>query len=333
MKHTKRILSLLLLVLMFVSLLPASAFAADRQYMTRIYSGNIGTFSGGSTVYQVTSPYSDVGENYPAVTLNTGNDSYYVKGIKESGKDGLLTTYTPNADRDYVVAYGVRGHEVKYKVYYRLNGTGTTGDDLAAPQEFYADVGDRPISSYIYIEGYQPYLRSTKTLVGGADAEAENVLYAYYTRVTTTTTTAAPANNNNNVIANVNNANANNNANNANANNNANNPAPAPAQPAYQQTEDILDLDVPLAEPEAATGTPAPATPTLAPEVLEPSSHSRVPRWVIVLGAIGLLALIALFYWYMLFYRKRKKYADEDIPFPDFDPDDPDMKDWNSDDK
>ena len=313
---------------------PSSAACSPIRICCVLYSTSA-TFSGGTTVYQVTSPYSDVGVGYPAVTLNTGNDSYYVKGIKESGKDGLLTTYTPNADRDYVVAYGVRGREVKYRVYYRLNGTGTTGEDLAAPQEFYADVGDRPISSYIYIEGYQPYLRTTKTLVGGADAEAENILYAYYTRVTTTTTTTTPANNNNNAIANVNNPNVNNNA---NANNNANNannpaPAPAPAQPAYQQTEDILDLDVPLAEPENVQGTPAPATPTAAPQVLEPSSQSRLPRWVIVLGAIGLLALIALFYWYMLFYRKRKKYADGDIPFPDFDPDDPDVKDWSHDDK
>ncbi len=327
MKHTKRILSLLLLVLLFISLLPGSAFAADRQYKIRISSGNIGTFAGGSTVYETTASYSTVGYGYPEVTVN--NDSYYVKGIRESGKDELLTAYTPDMDRDYTVAYGIRGHEVQYTVFYRLYGTGTTGDDLATPQTFYADIGDRPISSYIYIENYVPYLRSTKTLVEDPTG-TENVLYAYYTRVTTTTTTTTPANNNNNAIANVNNPNAN-----ANANNNANNPAPAPApaQPAYQQTEDILDLDVPLAEPETAQGTPAPATPTAAPQVLEPSSQSRLPRWVIVLGAIGLLALIALFYWYMLFYRKRKKYADGDIPFPDFDPDDPDVKDWSHDDK
>ena len=78
-------------------------------------------------------------------------------------------------DMDYVAVYGIAGTEVKYTVQYLLNGTTTK---LAQDGTFYAGVGDRPISSYIYIEGYQPYRRSTKTLV--AD-ESQNVLFCYYT--------------------------------------------------------------------------------------------------------------------------------------------------------
>ena len=37
------------------------------------------------------------------------------------------------------------------------------------------------------------------------------------------------------------------------------------------------------------------------------------PKWALTLGIILFFCLIALLYWYLLFYRKKKKYADVEV--------------------
>ena len=319
-RYKKLLLALLILACLVTELAPLTGFAIERDYMVRFHGGNVGTISGASAF---------MGKNgssvtAPAVTVNSG---YYLKGFKESGKDptsfyspgGLITV---TKDMDYVAVYGIAGTEVKYTVQYLLNGTTTK---LAPDGTFYAAVGDRPISSYIYIEGYQPYRRSTKTLV--AD-ESQNVLFCYYTRPTTPTTPTTPTNPTNPAAggagAGAANANVNNNPNPANpagvnaagANTVGANGAGANQPPAqqYQQTEDILDLDVPLAEPEIGSGSSGTSLIPTVPQVIEPSSNDmRLPSWALIGGAVVLMGLIATLYWYLLFYRKSKKYANYDI--------------------
>ena len=314
-------------------IIPMTGFA-ERKYIARFYASNtdIGTIAG-SAVQVAT----DGSVTFPDVKIV--NDKYFFRGFRQSGRDPLLLEQAGGMinlieDRDYVAAFGVKGSEVPYRVQYLLNGTTTK---LAEDRVFYALVGDKPISSYIYIDGYQPYRRTTKTIVGDP---AQDILYVYYTRIaaatgggtTTTTTTGggggvafaggAAANANANANA-ANNANANNpNANNA-ANNTANNPAgntpangtqpvnpatpaPAPTQQ-YTEYEDILDLDVPLAAPNIP-GVGTVSVPN-APQVIEPNQHGRLPNWALIAGMVVLVGLIAMLYWYLLFYRKKKKYA------------------------
>ena len=238
--------------------------------------------------------------------------------------------------------YGIDGTQVKYTVQYLLSGTTTK---LAPDGTFYAGVGDRPISSYIYIEGYIPANRSTRTLVSD---ESQNVLVCYYNAPAAPAGTAAGgaaagaavagagaavaganaaggaanaaaagANAANPVQANP----ANPTVAGANAvNPNAAAPAPAPQQQ-YAQTEDILDLDVPLAAPEgSALPSSAPAVPAIsAPPVIQPQDANKtgLPNWALVGGGVVGVGLIALLYWYLLFYRKKKKYADIDDLFRD----------------
>ena len=324
MKRSKRfIFALLAMICIFPAMFPLTGFAAERTYKARFYASNadIGAINGASV------QISDKNGFVTSPGIRLLNDKYYVKGFKESGKDPdsffpAGGTIPISEDRDYVAVFGVRGEEVKYKVRYVLYGTNT---QLADEAEFNAQKGDRPISSYIYIDGYEPYRRTTKTIIGD---EAEDILYCYYTRIpapTTTTTVVpgAPAPAGAAAAA----ANAANNPANPNANNQqqqgANNPtenANLPTQQ-YAQTEDILDLDVPLAEFGGATGSPA--VPN-APKVIEPNTHGRLPSWALVLSAVVLLGLIAMLYWYLLFYRKKKKYAsaDNDIDFGDYEEDD-----------
>ena len=336
MKQGKRLfLALLTLVCLLTSLVPVSGFAADRNYVIHFYGGNKGTIDGSGS-------YSGTGSaTIPSVKVN---DGYYLKGFKESGKDptSFLSpggVVPATEDIDYVAVYGIDGTQVRYTVQYLLNGTTT---QLASSGTFYAGVGDRPVSSYIYIDGYVPYRRTTRTIV--AD-ESQNVLYCYYTApaAATTTTTAgggaaagaavagagaavaganaaggaanaaaAGANAANPVQANP--------ANPTVAGANAVNPnAAAPAPQQYAQTEDILDLDVPLAAPEgSALPSSAPVVPAVsAPPVIQPqnANPTGLPNWALLGGGAVGVGLIALLYWYLLFYRKKKKYADIDDLF------------------
>ena len=274
MKQGKKLLLVLLAVIFVIGVFPVSAQAEKRQYVVRVSAGNKGTFPG-NEMYTVTLPY----DSYLTVPEAIADEGYYVKGIKESGKDSFMNGYHITKDQDFIVVYGVKGRVIRYLEY----GTNTV---LAEEQTFYADPGDKPVSSYIYIEGYQPYLRTTKTLV---EDESQNVLFAYYTAIPAPAAAAAgggggggggaAAGGNANAGANANagngnagaNANANDNANaNANANANTDNNANAAAgtdnnntaatQPttppqAYAQLEDIQDLDVPLASFEDIVGS------------------------------------------------------------------------------
>jgi len=75
----------------------------------------------------------------------------------------------------------------------------------------------------------------------------------------------------------------------------------------YEEYEDILDLDVPLAAPNIP-GVGTVSVPN-APQVIEPNQHGRIPNWALIAGIVLLVGLIAMLYWYLLFYRKKKKYA------------------------
>ena len=337
MKQGKRLLLMLLAVLfLMTALLPITGLAEEnRKYVVRFFGGNKGSINTG-TYYEVL-PSGSV--KIPTSNDVTVDEDYYLKGFVESGKDprkpessdptnpSYVVMSTLLRDIDYMAVYGIRGTEVQYTVQYLQYGTTRK---LAADGIFYAGVGDRPISSYIYIEGYQPYLRSQKTLV--AD-ESQNVLFCYYTAIpaatTTTTTTgggAAVAGGGAAVAAGAANAaganaakpaggaNAANPAGGANAANPAN-PAggaanPAPAVPQYQQTEDILDLDVPLAAPDFGPTVGQQAVPN-APKVIEPTQRSPLPNWMLIAGVVVLVGLISMLYWYLLFYRKRKRFEQQ----------------------
>ena len=114
-----------------------------------------------------------------AVELEEGS-RYYVKGIRVSGRDNSTvdaSAFRVEEDRDYVVAYGIRGDLTSYVVNYQDR----EGNTLAPSRTYYGNVGDKPRMAYLYIEGYQPQAYNlTKTLSKNA---AENVFTFVYTRV------------------------------------------------------------------------------------------------------------------------------------------------------
>ena len=118
---------------------------------------------------------------------------YYILGIRESGKDNntvYYTAFTVEGDKDYVIAYGILGDAVAYTINYEDED----GNRLAPSETYYGNVGDRPVVSYLYIEGYQP---QAYNLIGRlSENAADNVFTFVYSRVEpgepTTTTTTTP---------------------------------------------------------------------------------------------------------------------------------------------
>ncbi len=146
----------------------------------RIYSGGQGLIDGEEVVVYEGLEYGErVTFNLRSVTL-ADDSKYYVKGIRESGKDNNTvgtTSFRVTRDQDYVVAYGILGDAVAYTINY----VDEAGRELAPSETYYGNVGDKPVIAYLYIEGYEPqYYNLTKTL---SDNAAENVFSFVYTSV------------------------------------------------------------------------------------------------------------------------------------------------------
>ena len=180
MKNMKRLFGVLL-VLSLLLALPVFAYAeGEYTYTVRIYAGAQGTIGGSSVVTYTGLHYGDrVGFDVSSVVLPE-NSKYYVKGIRESGKDNN-TVSSPSIyvtqDVDYVVAYGIKGSSVAYTVSYQ----DAQGNDLLPSATFYGNVGDKPVVAYQYIDGYQPQAYNLgRTLSENA---ADNVFTFIYTPI------------------------------------------------------------------------------------------------------------------------------------------------------
>lgn len=214
MRVLKRI-SGLILSLCLAGAIALPAMAAQKEsytYQVRFLAGAQGAFnpdgnlsnngtqsptleSGECLVFDNLMPGARVSFHNGMVTLKDSG-KYYIRGIRESGKDNntvYYTTFTVEGDKDYVIAYGILGDAVAYTVNYEDE----SGNSLAPSETYYGNVGDRPVVSYLYFEGYQP---QAYNLIGRlSENAAENVFTFVYRRVgagetvtvpgTTTTTT------------------------------------------------------------------------------------------------------------------------------------------------
>lgn len=181
MKIGKRVLyTVLSLWLIMQTAFPVSAKEQEYTYTIRFFAGRQGTFESGEMMVFEGLHYGDRVNFYQnAVTLND-NSKYYIRGIRESGKDNSDSTQTSSfvvtGDRDYVVAYGILGDATSYTILYEDEA----GNTLAPSETYYGNVGDRPVVAYLYIEGWTPEAYNmTQTL---KKDPAENVFTFVYTR-------------------------------------------------------------------------------------------------------------------------------------------------------
>ena len=274
MRKGKRLFCAVLALCLMLVLTPA-AFA-DYGYTVRVFAGNQGTINGANSAVVTSFSVADV-----TVNADTA-DKYYVRGIRESGHGtGTIYTELPDIvrDQDYVVLYGLKDDAVTLTIRYQDD----SGNTLLPDREYYGNVGDKPQVKAAYVEGYTPKHRYiTGTLSGDT---TWTFVYVRDTAPVPETDTGVYPGANPGV-----------------------NPGPNPgANPAPNPDngtggEDVLDMDVPLAEPDstAPVTTPAPSLP--------PVGHAPALSGAAVILIVMLLAsLLAFIYWYLLFYRKKKR--------------------------
>ena len=195
MKMLRKFLTLVLTVALSLSCMSEVKAAGNDEYTYKItvYAGNRGALSADSVSVASANNYivnasadkivisnlsaGDVVSVYPQAGVSLTEDKYYVQGIRLSGRDNdelENTVFSVVEDADYVVAYGIAGNQVAYTVNY----VDTNGNELAASDTFYGNVGDKPVVAYKYIDGYVPeVLGFTKTL---SEDASENVFTFVY---------------------------------------------------------------------------------------------------------------------------------------------------------
>lgn len=171
----------------------------EYTYTVTLYAGKEGTFADGSSEIKITGKkYGEqvnLGDYIRSVKVKN-SEKYYVKGIRESGKDNNTAkleklAFNVECDREYVVAYGIKGDMVSYTVNYQDE----SGNALMKSEKFYGVVGDKPVVAFQYIDGYQPQAYNlTKTL---SSNEADNVFTFTYKKIASGSNANNGAGNNN----------------------------------------------------------------------------------------------------------------------------------------
>ena len=187
----------ILIVICMIAALALPALAADTSadapadtsseatysYTVRIFPGDKGTIDGKKDpIVEVVEPgYEWSGSDFDyGERAASDTDKYYVRGIREAGRDNNTTnnlinpSFTVNRDIDLVVAYGVKGSDVTYKINYVEYGT---NKKLIDPRTYHGNIGDKPVVAYLYIDGYVPQY---KNVTGTLDADSAKNEWTFY---------------------------------------------------------------------------------------------------------------------------------------------------------
>ncbi len=190
----KGICFLVLAFLVMRNGLTVSAAEEEYTYTVRLYAGNQGRLLGGGVDVSSESAgvsftdgyllieglkYGDTVYIRPQAAAEVMDERYYVRGVRRSGRDNSeaeAPTFRVASDRDYVMAYGIRGNMAAYTVHY-VDGDGRM---LMESDTYYGNIGERQYVSSRYIDGYQPrVLNMVKTLSANTE---ENVFTFEYER-------------------------------------------------------------------------------------------------------------------------------------------------------
>ena len=170
MKRMKRIASLAV-VLVLLMCVAATVNAAPATYKVTVSGGLYGEDKG---VFDVTAGTMFTPPN------QADYGKYYWKGYHIAGREGLVGSVQVDRDMEFVASYGMKGTMVSYTIHFVENGTTNV---LHAPATYYGNVGDKPVSSYVYINGYEPQAYNiTGTLTSGT-----NDWTLYYNKIVTPT--------------------------------------------------------------------------------------------------------------------------------------------------
>ena len=200
MKNWYKLSVFILAVTMLFGLFTDSVCAAEKSaytYQITFYAGNIGCFQDteGLEISNKDAVVTVTESKLVVSGLNLGDtvafnaqanikldeaDKHYVQGVRLSGYDNdtvAASVFEVERDRDYVVAYGIKGNMTNYTIKYQ----DPYGNVLAPDEVYYGNVGDKPVIPYLYVDGYEPrYMGLTKTLSANA---AENLFVFVYDKI------------------------------------------------------------------------------------------------------------------------------------------------------
>ncbi len=300
MKYLRTLLSIFFVICLVASM-STGVFAAEDGYMIRIFTGNQGTI-GGETMVKDPESFS-----VSDVTLNADAAArYYVKGIRESGKD-INPFYTDlpavTHDTDFVVVYGLRTDLVTLTIRYE----NANGQQLAEDRILNCNKGDKPMVKALYIEGYAP----NYNYITGTLTEDATWTFQYYavTNGGAVVVVGGGGNAGGGIVGGGGNAgggvvggggNAGGGVVGGGGNAGGGGGADITVQPPV--TQDILDMDVPLAD-----------KPDLPEDNTSQSEEANkiIMKAGLILFIILIILFIAFLFWYFLFYRKKKESEDE----------------------
>lgn len=174
MRSRKDILAFMAAVFVTFLLLMACAPTqahAETRYTVRVFGGNRGSVNGTEEYYVLPKSfaYGDEVNLDDYVTIDITDDKYYFKGYRKSGEDWLASSsFIITEDTDFVVAYGVRGDQVSYTISFIEYGTGRAlqNDEGQTSVTFYGNKGDKPVVPYEYVPGYRPRYRNITGTLG-----------------------------------------------------------------------------------------------------------------------------------------------------------------------
>ena len=193
--------------------------------------------------------------------LEPSDGKYYFKGyhisgqeVEREGASNYVNSITVTKDITLVATYGIKGDTVAYTVRF----TDASGRELAPSETYYGNVGDKPVVSYRYIEGYDPQAYNIRGTLKSLE-KGNNVFTFIYT-ARPTQAAAQSQNKGTGTVNRTQNSTSGQTVNSSGTVENAANQSEGPAE--------ILDLDeseVTPAETTAESITPATPSPAAAP--------------------------------------------------------------------
>ena len=190
----KRFLVTALLITVMIMAGTATTVFADvsttaYDYTITVYAGQQGHFEAPSTgtvsnngkTLKITASQGEMVTIDQSTTgIKLDNSEYYLRGFRETGHDNdeemAVASFEVDKDVSYEAAYGLKGGMVKYTVKY----LDEKRKALRKAEEFYGMVGDKPVLSYRYVEGYQPNAYNLKKTL--SEDETKNLFEFTYSK-------------------------------------------------------------------------------------------------------------------------------------------------------
>ena len=155
----------------FTTLAPTAAQADEYQYTIRVWAGNNSTVNGSTGVVEASKKFAK-GESVNLrdyFDAQVTDQKYYIKGFRVSGQDKLCEeSFDVTEDMDFIVAYGVKGDQVSYTLSFVEYGTDKAlkNDEGVTSKTLYGNKGDKPVVAFEYVPGYRPLYRNITGTLG-----------------------------------------------------------------------------------------------------------------------------------------------------------------------